>query len=709
MALVCTGAFLVGMLSMKIACLPQTELSFWLDHRVTVTGVITERKEGNYFFLLKPQQINGQALLCSTTLAVLPKYGDEGLYAKGQTITLYGQLKKPLPRTNPGGFDAAAWWRTQGVFYQLEAEEEAVHVADSRGIYRAARQLQTQVRQQLTAYLPAHQKHMVLALLFGEKANLDEDFYALSQKMGIAHVFAVSGLHVGFLLTFLMGIFRLLHLERTWLAVWMTALLIGFYCLLVDFTPSAVRASIMAILTLLAHRFMRFRDSFTVLAAAALAVLWLQPFALWSVGFQLSFGVTWALLYAYPMCTQWLIWIPWPWLRQSCAVALAAQLGSLPLTAWYSYYVSAYGLLLNLMLVPLIGIAVPLLLLSLCITALVPWIGPFLYGLSSLSLSVVEAVLTVTAYWLGTGQYYIGQPPLLAIGLYLFFWIACREKWWLRIRFRPLRRALLLGSFIMILMLWLPERTETPRLTYLDVGQGSGAVAVLPTGRALVFDGGNQKGTVAAYLAYCGINRVEAVVISHGDSDHITGLDQVLRDFSVQYVLAEASQLKREEIQPLLLRARQKGIDVVAIKNGAHLVCSDQTELFVQVYDDGETGSNSRELAAIWKAGPYAAAFPGDLGQSGLEELAADWPNLQLWAVPHHGSKFSCSEKLYQNLRPALAVLSAGRENSYGHPHKIVLETLAANHIPYVRTDKQGAILVDLGLELTWQVFCNFS
>ena len=137
------------------------------------------------------------------------------------------------------------------------------------------------------------------------------------------------------------------------------------YCALSGFTVSANRAAIMAILTFLARKRLRYKDFYSILAAAALVTLVSNPYALYAVGAQLSYGVTWSLVFFLPLFTRLLAPLKSKWLINSLAVVLAAQIMSIPLCAWYFYNISLFSLLFNLIIVPIIGIIVPLILFSL--------------------------------------------------------------------------------------------------------------------------------------------------------------------------------------------------------------------------------------------------------------------------------------------------------------------------------------------------------
>ena len=188
------------------------------------------------------------------------------------------------------------------------------------------------------------------------------------------------------------------------------------------------------------------------------------------------------------------------------------------------------------------------------------------------------------------------------------------------------------------------------------------------------------------------------MILSHGDLDHSKGVQQVLEYMPVDYLCAEADQLERPELQELLVQARQKGTAIKSVQKQAKLTLQ-QEEIQLQVFDDQGGSGNSRELTALLQLQGVAVAFPGDLALAGVLQFVEAQQQITVWTVPHHGSRFSASQELYMQLRQKgaqLAVISAGRNNSYGHPHREVLQFLEQEQIIWQRTDESGAILLRL-------------
>ena len=223
---------------------------------VTVQGTVAEGQKGQPYFWLKATASDVKALIKTDCIYVMqPRFFDAEhekddtalWYPPGSQLLIKGQVVLPRGQRNPGGFDEAQWLQSKGAAYKLMAEEITVQQQPT-GIWKKVMQLRNDIEQTAYGYLPAQEAGTAMALLLGEKQQLAPAFYRLTQRMGTAHIFAVSGLHVGFVGGMLLFFLRLCNWERSWLAF--LCLLVGLsgYCLLTGLLPSAIRATVMILL-----------------------------------------------------------------------------------------------------------------------------------------------------------------------------------------------------------------------------------------------------------------------------------------------------------------------------------------------------------------------------------------------------------------------------------------------------------------------------
>ena len=223
-------------------------------------------------------------------------------------------------------------------------------------------------------------------------------------------------------------------------------------------------------------------------------------------------------------------------------------------------------------------------------------------------------------------------------------------------------------------------------------GQGSGALYHRAENDWLVFDTGPGKDTMAQTLRYYGVNDIEAIVISHSDSDHITGTAHILRDFDVRYVIASAYAQKSEAwtaLTPYLGDTK-----VITVAHPLHFEAAGGLQLDCALCGAGQEGqANSNQVVAQLKEQELTILFPGDADNEALTEIPWQQP-VDVVLVPHHGSRSSYSDDFYRTYDPQLAIISAGRHNRHGHPHAEVTEGLASLSIPTLCTADTGAIMV---------------
>ncbi len=701
--------FLAGILVlMPVLRDAPSSLQAYLGQTISITGTVKESRDGNgYLWLQCDEQrlsadlgnpIGAERKSKKEILYVsLPRQWDgEGdasaepiWYPAGTRLIVTGVLEKPQRQRNPGGFDEAQWMLSKQARVKLQVKDmdDIKVVEPPQGIWRISYDAQCSLKGMAHRFLSEKQEVLALALLLGEKQQLDQTFYRLTQRMGIAHVFAVSGLHVGFIGALLLALFRVTGWERSWLSFICMTFGLGFYCMVTGLQPSSIRAALMMLLAALAMRLLRPPSAIDFLSLAAIILLLDNPFLLYTAGFQLSFGVTLALLLFVGPVQKRFWWIKSAFLRDSLAVAIAACLGSLPLTAWHFYTLSLLSPLYNLLLVPLVSVTVPILLIAFLVTAVLPAGGWLFFYPANLLLNLLLHSTTILADLFGTGHWYVGRPGWIAVCCYGLFLLGLFH-----------RRKRSVVCLLLAVMLLIPTAPHSSELLYLDAGQGSCAILRTKDGETVIFDGGVQQQELASCLAWHGINEVKAVVLSHGDMDHIGGIMQVMENIPVQYLCVETSQMEREEMAALLARAEACDTEVKPVAERAVLTLRQGT-IILESFSDGNKGTNSRELTASAQIGDVVIAFPGDLETRGAEAFAMAQQHIDIWTVPHHGSRYSASETLYQQLSEKgvkLAVISAGNDNRYGHPHQEVLQLLEKYRMEVYRTDQQGAIKLSL-------------
>lgn len=581
-----------------------------------------------------------------------------------------GRIHPPQGRRNPGGFDQAAWLRSLGVKYVLVVAS-ATLLEPAPATYRDG------FRRNLQANLGPESSALATALSLGERQGLDS-LEAAFQKAGLSHALALSGLNVGILVGLAVLLLWPLGPKKFWLALpvaWV-------YIWLAGPSPSLLRASLMSSLVLFLLALGRGRAP--VLAGLALALtlhlLW-QPQAMLGLSFQLSYLAVLGMALVLPR-----IQLPGGWrgyLLGVLAVTVAAQLLLLPLLLDNFHQLPLFSPLANLLVMPLLNALVPLTFIKGILGNAVPfltWVVEFLAQAAIwLTRILAQGPLLVWGEISAAGfaLYYLALLPLLAA---LYQWI----DW---------RRASLMTATAVLAGL-IPTWFQRSEVWQLDVGQGDASLIRLSDGSSILVDGGRKWGAdrVVKAIRALGLRKIDLVVATHPDADHIEALPELLDTVPVGLLLAGPAQPDDTQDRALREAARLHAVKLLEVAGGSILRLGSATLRFLGPRGD-EIEDNDRSLVFELSTAGRLALFTGDAPSTA--ELTWALRPVHLLKVGHHGSRHSTGTALLQATRPKLAVIGVG-PNRYGHPSPPVLQRLQDAGSLIFRTDLEGAIRVQL-------------
>lgn len=680
---------------------------------------VEEKPHCFYYYLTECSiDLSGKQMPCNDVLA----YVSSDDYSVGQILVLNGTISLFDKATNEGQFDSESYYRSLKIDFGVWVNEvQRVH-----GKANGYRMFLCELRERLCAPFEryAEDDGILSAMLLGNKDDLNSEIKLLYQQSGIAHVLAISGLHISLLG---MTLYRLLRHRCGFTYLWSGIIVVGFlvsYTIMSGNTVSARRATGMLIVYLAADLLGRAYDMLSALGAIMIFLLWDNPFLVENTGFWFTvlavvgIGIgqeivaeTIRLKYLdekKPMKrrVRWL---------QSFGVSVSIHLFTLPLVAYSYYEVPVYAILLN----------IPIL-------ALVPYIlGLAVIGSLSgqIMLSQPLSVLACRAcsvmlrgyQWicnmslqLPGARLITGKPSIVRVVLYyggLMVFI-CFLWWRMKRRVLPesvnkgaLKRTVgyVLYSFLLMMVL-LGGRRKEFELDVLDVGQGDAIYLCTPDGISLMMDGGSSDvkkvGTyrILPFLKAKAIRKVNYWFVSHTDEDHISGLVEVMESgYTIDTLVFAEAQIEDANTCRLATMAKQCSIRVMYMKAGDFLQTKDARVdcLYPKAYSDRKD-INDRCLVLRYEDARFSGFFGGDISSEVEEELVqvTECERVDFLKGIHHGSKKSNSEVLLEKLAPRIAIISAGRGNSYGHPHQETLGRLQEAGTTVYRTDENGAIEV---------------
>lgn len=544
------------------------------------------------------------------------------------------------------------------------------------------------------------------AELTGDKSLLPESDYVAMQETGLAHIFAVSGLHCAFLVTLLSLLIPPTH-RRTLCAV--ASAVLVFYMLLTGLSPSVARACVMQLFLLSAPLFRRGSDPLTSLAAALTVILLVNPYAVGSVSLQLSFAATLGMVLLsgrlYKSFTGWhrgrnrAVRTALSFLAANLAATLGALVFTAPLTAYYFNILSLVAPLAGLLAVPAAGYAF----MSAFVSALLGFVWTPLGLLAGyLPLLLVKYILWVAHLLLA-----VPYHAVYFTNVYLRVWLLYVYAAFLGCAVTPDgKRKYALASALTVLTLaaclWLNSRWQQYgafRAAVLDVGQGE-SVALCSGSEAALVDCGSSNsyvdaGSVAAdALQSAGIRRLSAVIVTHYHADHTNGLTEVLTRLPVDTLYLPDIEDEYGVRDRLISLAAHQGADVVFVTEPTRIALG---EAVLTVYPPLLTTGdlNEQGLTALATAGDFDLLITGDMAGQTEQLLAQTYPmpDVEVLVVSHHGSRYSSDESFLRAITPDNAVISVG-DNRYGHPAEETLRRLQAVGATVWRTDQQGSIRI---------------
>ena len=547
--------------------------------------------------------------------------------------------------------------------------------------------------------MPAREAALTRGFVLGEDDQIDEKTEEDFRRAGLSHLLAVSGQNVTLLALLAMPLLGALGIPLRERLVWVLAL-IAVYVPVAGAGPSIQRAGVMGALGLLATLGGRRASRLYALTVAAVVTLAIDPGIAGDVGWQLSFAaVLGILLLASPLRERLLGALGrGRWRRalaEGVAVTVAATLATAPLIAFHFETLSTTTLVANVLALPAVA---PAMWLGMCAAALAQLPGVPLAPLNGLDALLLAYVAQVAEWCAAPGwaelEVHLDGRGLAAAYLGLGAGVLACWRW---------PRAV--GALVAVgLACWLPlprpggAAAEPPvrglRVEVLDVGQGD-AILLQPAGApAVLVDGGPPGDGLARKLSEAGVDRLGAAIVTHDQSDHAGGIEELLGAFPVDRLLF--ARLRRG----LLARATAAGADSQQIAAGSELrvgalrlqVLWPPRELLTAATAGEDPNQLALVLEARWRdfsmlltADAEAEAVPLELGP------------VDVLKVAHHGSDDAGLPSLLERARPRLAVISVGRDNPYGHPTAGTLATLRSHGVPTLRTDESGDITIEVG------------
>jgi competence protein ComEC len=542
---------------------------------------------------------------------------------------------------------------------------------------------------------------LVESITTGQKSNINEELRHAFNAAGLTHILSISGTHFGLFSIFLFGIFRFIigslpyrtfqritiYLTPSQAAAILCLPVMLAYLALSGASIPAIRSFIM--ISLFLFGLVIGRKGYwlnSLLFAAFILVIW-DPQAIFTISFQLSFLAVLCIGLAIPDREVRKTKVgkagkAFSYAKNVILMTLSASVGTAPLVAYYFHYFSVISTVSNLFIAPFIGLTlIPLSVVS-CFLFLIT--GHFIFTPVVSFFSDVSIMSVKLLSHIPFAAVNIPAFPaiiiLLSYGGFIFYFMFGRRRYLLIIPFIP---------FVIYFFACAFEE-KSLNVTYLDVGQGDSSVVELPDGKTMVIDTGRTGRETASFLKLIGKDTIDILVLSHIHPDHIGGLDDIRRKFSVKEIwdngrmvfpgYGEARSLKRGDM------LEGKGYRIYALHPYPEFYTVDRSDY---------VSENNDSLVLKIEGNSRSFLFTGDVEEEAEEDVMhlGMWIRSSVIKVPHHGGRSSANRPFLKAVSPDIAVISVGRDNVFGHPHEGMLDALRGARI--LRTDKDGAIKIE--------------
>jgi competence protein ComEC len=669
----------------------------------------------------------------------------------GDFIRFHSTLKKIQRFNNPGNFNYEHIMNIHGIYASGFINNNAgIILLRNNSLSSTRLELESfrdYLKQIIYKNSPSPQREVIEAMTIGNQNEIPADIRDTFNKTGTSHILSISGLHIGMVgATSFLFIFLILKLSEYLMlrfniikpAATAAFIVILIYTFISGMEVTVIRSTLMAFIFLIALLSGKQKDLYTTLAAAALIILIISPEALFDISFQLSFVSVLALIYIVPrfrdIPSKKISSLPL-WMQSiiryaylSVIVCVAATIGTLPLIMYYFNRVSCVTIIANLITVPLLGtLTLAVCMLFILFAFFSPTIAGYFIKLASyltqISINIINKLAGLPFSYIT-----LTTPNLIEIiFFYLFIFLLIkfidqRNKQNRNNGFSPIlfnaSKYLLIITVIFIIadiiyLTFKDKLSSKLTITVIDVGQGNSTLVQFPGGKRMLIDGGGVsessfdvgKSVIAPFLYKKRIGDIDTIVLSHPHPDHLLGLIYIMNNFSVCQLWKSNLPINLEYFPEWEKAIKFNSININQVSNISSEIIFNGVRVNIlwppnyslkDIHNLSYDKINDSSLVLKITFGHIKFLIPGDISADIEKRLIQSKADLKsdVLLVPHHGSNHSSSPEFIKAVASRYAIVSAGKSNTFKHPHPSLLERYKEAGVSILRTDRDGAIIL---------------
>lgn len=678
----------------------KSSLQIYRDKRHDFTGLVHEIIDLNDEYSKYAVIVKNVDEKYENEKIILTIIGEKNL-SLGDSISFYGELKQPNRNTNPMLFNYRLSLLSDKIHNTMSVNDYSINIikVNNDVLYELKDSFNKDVRDLFNRYLSEENSKLISSIILGKSSYLEDEDLEKYRDLGLAHILAVSGLHIGIISGFIMFVISRLGINRK-INVIITLSIIWIYSYLIGLPPSTIRASLMFTILYYSQLIHEPYDSINTIMFSILISLFINPFYLFHIGFQLSYLATLSIVILTPKVKE--IFYPLKnKLVGTISAIIAVNIGLLPIQSYYFNTISVLGLAANLITVPLLSWSLILGILMIFFNYTFSFVNSMLGFALEFLLDTQWSIIDFLAK-IPFNTIKILSPNLVLIFCYyiaisiVFRIIDLKD-------FKSLNKISL--YYLVGILLFNSIYTnidESIEIDFIDVGQGDSILIkaqghnyLMDTGGSIFSNNDIGRYITLPYLQKQGIFNLEALIITHFDEDHSQGINALLGEINIKNLYVSNLPTENEIVNSIEHYDFQTKIlakdDIIYLDNNAKLsiIWPDRKRNLSQY------NQNNLSLVSLMSYKSFDILFTGDVERE-VEYIINDSiiSDIDILKVSHHGSNTSSTEGFLANTMPKYSVISVGTNNFYGHPNEEILSRLDDINSIIYRTDEMGMIRV---------------
>ena len=673
-------------------------------------------------YILKVEEINGNKKYKNTNLQLNVKKEKEKLNY-GDEIIVKGNFEEASTARNEGGFDYKQYLKSKNIYGIVTVDKKDIETINKNNvgvIDLLANKVRNSMKRKIEQNLHNETNELLSGMLIGEKSNLQKEIQEDFRDSSLSHVLAISGMHVSYVMLGITFLISKIKFSKKMSKI-VTILILLFFIILTGKTASVTRACFMSSYIILASLLHKKAHVLGSISISLLIILIINPYFILDIGLQLSYGGTIGIVLIYPILKKYkkkkedktgrikkVLYKIKDKIIDTILITISANLVIFPIVLFHYNIMSFTFIISNLLISPIIGIIIILGFLSVFSSYIVSPISKVMFFFLQIFLSVLAQIAHFCAE-LPLSKVYFPTPKIYVIIIYylfLMYIILVKNK---IITGKKIGKKvfIIFTIIVIILNLILNFIPKTFTISFIDVGQGDSILISTPKGKNIIVDGGGSrdetsfnigKQTLIPYLLNKGITKLDYVIISHFDSDHATGVAQILGKIDVSSIILTRQLEENDIYRHILSIAKEKKIKLIYVKEGDVLkiggikisIIHPENKLMIN------NPMNNNSIVCKVEYNSFSMLLTGDIEMEAEELILRKNINLKadVLKVAHHGSKTSTTGEFLKAINPKVALIGVGKNNNFGHPSNEVIQRLKENGTRIYRTDENGEISI---------------